>query len=270
MTFAEYQAIKAINWSALRNMRRSPKHYLHGLENTTEDTTRFALGRAVHTAVLEADRFPLDYVVYEGKRRAGKEWEGFEAANEGKTILKAGEYATVLAMRDAVLNHPTARKYLVAGQAEHTVQWVEKINGVELKCKARPDYIADAIADLKTTKDAGPGAFGRTSARFGYHCQLAWYRRGVRAALGRTLPIVLVAVEAEAPHDVAVYRVNDDALWAADEDINSLLAQVAACRAADHWPGVNETETDLQLPAWVFGDQESITDDDDIVFGKGE
>jgi hypothetical protein len=81
--------------------------------------------------------------------------------------------------------------------------------------------------------------------------------------------MVLVVVETDAPHDVGVYRIGDDAMWAADEDINALLIQVAVCRTADRWPGANETATDLQLPSWVYGDQESITDDDEIVFGKG-
>lgn len=270
MTYAEYAKINAINWSTLREMRRSPLHYRYALEHPREDTTTLALGRAVHTAVLEPDRFPLDYVVFEGKRRQGKAWDAFEEANWTRTIVKATEYANLLEMRDAVMRHPIARSYLTGGVAEQTVTWVETINGVELPCKARPDYIADAIADLKSTRDAGSGAFGRTSARFGYHCQLSWYRRGVRAATGVAKPMVLVAVETDAPHDVAVYRVGDDELYAADEEINALLAQVASCRAADRWPGANEGITDLQLPAWVFGDQESITDDDEIVFGKGE
>jgi hypothetical protein len=269
MTYAEYAKVDALNWSTLREMRRSPLHYRHRLENPREDTTGLALGRAVHTAVLEPERFPLEYVVFGGARRAGKEWEAFKEANDGLTILKADEFANVIAMRDAVHRHKTAMSYLSGGAAEQTVTWIERINGVEIACKARPDYIGSVIADLKSTGDAGPGAFGRTAARFGYHCQLAWYRRGVRAALGRDLAMVLVVVETDAPHDVGVYRIGDDAMWAADEDINALLIQVAVCRTADRWPGANETATDLQLPSWVYGDQESITDDDEIVFGKG-
>jgi len=269
MNYAEYAKIAAINWSVLREMRRSPRHYRYRLENPREDTTGLAIGRATHTAILEPERFALEYAVFEGKRRAGKEWDAFEAEHAGRTILKASEFAEVLAMRDAVREHPIAHARLSNGLPEETVTWTERINGVDLACKARPDYIGASIVDLKTTKDAGSNAFGRTSARFGYHCQLAWYRRGVRAAMGRELAMHLVAVESEAPHDVAVYRIGDDALYAADEEINELLERVAACRITDRWPGALELENELSLPSWVYGDQESITDDDEIVFGKG-
>ena len=257
MPFDQYLAIDAVNWSALKNLRRSPLHFQYGLTHPIEDTSTLALGRACHTAVLEPDRFPLEYVVFEGARRAGKAWDAFAEANSTRTILKTDEYENVLAIRDAVHRHPTAMKYLVGGVAEHTVTWTETINGVEVKCKARPDYRAAAIADLKTTKDAGPGAFGRTAARFGYHCQLSWYRRGVRAVTGRESDVYLIAAENEGPHDVVVHRVTDDALWAADEDINELLVLLASCKRANHWPGVAEEETDLQLPTWALSSDEN-------------
>ena len=53
MTFESYQKLSAVNWSTLKNMKRSPLHYKHGLENSRPDTPRLAVGRAVHTAVFE-------------------------------------------------------------------------------------------------------------------------------------------------------------------------------------------------------------------------
>jgi hypothetical protein len=272
MTFAEYLTIPAINWSTLKELKRSPKHYRYRLANKLEDSTRLALGRAAHTAVLEPDRFALDYAVYEGKRRAGKEWDAFEEANASKTVLKVDEYTNILAVRDAVRAHPAAAAVLAGAKTEQTLEWTERINGVDLKCKARPDAIGTVISDLKTCRDASAGPFGRTAASYGYHTQLSWYRRAAWAALGVELPMKLIAVELEAPHDVCVYDVDADAAWAADEEINDLLGLVASCTAANYWPGASDTEVPLALPHWVFGNQESITDDDDIVFGhaKGE
>jgi len=269
MDFAAYAAINAINWSTLKEMRRSPLHYRHLLESGREDTTGLLIGRAIHTAVLEPERFPQDFVVFGGARRAGKEWDAFKAANEGRSIIKADEHANIIAVRDAVHAHTHAMARLSGGAPEQTVAWTERINGVELQCKARPDYIGAGIVDLKSTKDAGALAFGRTAARFGYHCQLAWYRRGVKAALGRELPMCLVVVETDAPHDVAVYDIDDDAMWVADEEINELLVKVASCRASDRWPGAQEEPEPLHLPAWVTGSDE----DDELtseVINEGE
>jgi hypothetical protein len=252
VTFEEYVAIKALNFSTLKEVQRSPLHYLHRVENGREDTSSLALGRAFHTAVLEPDRFPIDYVVFHGKRRHGKDWDAFDLANTGRTILRLDEYETVLAMRDAVRRSPIAMRYLQGGRAEQTITWTERVNGVELPCKARLDYIGDAIADLKSTKDAGAREFGRTAARFGYHLQLTWYRRGARAALGLEPSLKLIAAETTKPHDVAVYTVTPDQILAADEVINDLLSSVASCRATDHWPGVGEEEQPLDLPGWAM------------------
>jgi len=257
MTFADYQQIKAVNWSTLREMRRSPLHYRHRLAHAIPDAPRLALGRAIHTAVLEPELFASGYAVYTGGRRAGKDWDAFEAANADKTVLKIDEYANVIAVRDAVLAHPVAMQHLSGGAAEQTLRWTDPDFGIE--CKARPDYIGASIVDLKSTKDAGVREFGRTAARFGYHCQLQFYRRGARAVLGRALDMVLVAVEAEAPHDVAVYRISGDEMYAADEEINRLLDRVAQCRRDNRWPGAHEAEQDLAMPEWALasGDEDA-------------
>jgi hypothetical protein len=258
MDFKAYASIAAVNWSTLREIKRSPKHYRYRLEHAREDSTTLMMGRAAHTAVLEPEKFADEYAVFTGARRAGKAWEEFQAANASKTILKADEYENMIAIRDAVRAHPVASRYLSGGVSEHTVTWSETINGIVIACKARLDYLGSAIVDLKTSRDAGAGAFGRTAARFGYHCQVVWYRRGVRAATKRELPMVLVAVETDAPHDVAAYKVTDDQMWAADEEINALLIKVADCRRFDRWPGAHEEEAELELPHWALGD----TDED--------
>src|SRR5574341_903199 len=72
MTREEYDRIDAVNWTTLKAMRASPKHYRYAAEHATEDTAAMRDGRAVHTAVLEPDRFPLDYAIWAGERRAGK------------------------------------------------------------------------------------------------------------------------------------------------------------------------------------------------------
>jgi hypothetical protein len=68
---------------------------------------------------------------------------------------------------------------------------------------------------------------------------------------------------------VAVYDIDDDAMYAADEEINELLGKVASCRASDRWPGAQEEPGPLRLPAWVVGSDE----DDELtseVINQGE
>jgi hypothetical protein len=266
MTFEEYLAIDAINVSTLKEMRRSPQHYAHRLATPREDTARLALGRATHTAVLEPDRFLLDYALFPGERRAGKVWEEFQAANAGKTILKRDEYETCLAMRDAVRAHPVASALLRDGRAEESVTWEDEATG--LQCKARIDWHGYAMLDLKTTADVDAGRFAMTAARLGYHLQLAFYSRGLRAN-GIDLPVKIVAVEATAPHDVAVFGVEEETLVAGSDACDDLLRSVSQCRTLKFWPGRYSTEQVFRLPTWAVTTGEDATGIALAVAGQG-
>jgi len=251
MTFAEYLKIDAVNWSTLKEMRRSPLHYQHRLVTAREDSARLAMGRATHTAVFESDRFLVDYALFVGDRRAGKDWDACCAANKGKTILKAAEYETCLAMRDAVRAHPVAGPALTPpGEAEKVLTWTDERTG--LLCKSRLDWWRVGLfADLKTSADVDAERFAATSYRMGYHGQMAFYRAGLVANGLNAPPPWIIAVEATAPHDVAVLELDDDALYAGERMVAELLALVAAGRFSGQWPGRYPEKRPLSLPRWA-------------------
>jgi exodeoxyribonuclease VIII len=267
--FETYRAIRGVNWSTLRDMRASPLHYKQAVDMPREDSDTLALGRAVHTAVLEPDRFPIDYTVWQGARRAGKEWEAFCAANQAQTILKVDQYATCLAIRDAVRRDPIAAAYLASGEAERNITWTDAETG--LACKGRLDWHSPArkaLVDLKTTRSVDARMFGATAFRFGYHCQLAYYLDGWRASVpGDPMEAVIIAVESEPPHDVGVFLLDDEVLYAGREEYHELLARVKGCMLTGRWPGRYDEPQLLQLPSWAFPN-----DDDEAahaLLGKG-
>lgn len=238
--FSEYSSVGAVNWSTLKEMRKSPAHYRHRLKNPRPDSTRLAIGRGAHTAILEVKRFLKEYVMWprENGDRRGKKWDAFKEQNAARTILKEDEYDLCIAMSDAVERCPAAQAYLAAGQAEQTLLWTDPTTG--LPCKGRIDWVSSskpAIVDIKTTNDVSPNRFGTTAARMGYHIQGAWYQAGYAAVTGKVLPVVTIAVEVEPPHDVAVYLLDDDALYAGEQEWMRLIADVASCTVADRWPG---------------------------------
>lgn len=260
MTYEEYEKIDAVNFTRLKEARKSPKHYKHRCEHPREDTTRLALGRAAHTAVFEPDRFPLDYAVFRGARRAGKAWDEFESANKGRTILKADEYAICLGIRDAVRANPAAAKWLKAGKAEHAITWTDAETG--LPCKARLDWLGiGSELDLKTTATVDPRWFANTAARMAWHIQQAFYLDGL-AAHGLNTEGRLIAVEAEPPHDCTVFLCDENVLYAAREEMRELLRKVADCKAAAKWPGRCDEaggETILELPRWCFPEDDDVS-----------
>jgi hypothetical protein len=268
VTFDEYLKAPGVNWSTLKWMRESPLHYKYRTETPIEDNDRLMLGRATHTAILEPDRFPLDYAVYDGGIRRGKEWEAFKAANPGRTLFKPEQYATCLAIRDAARGFLRTAHYLEVGEPERSVFWTDGMTGV--KCKARIDWLhPEAIVDVKTCRSTNARQFGATAARYGYHSQLAFYVDGFRAESGELLhrKAVLIAAEAEAPHDVAVFVADPDkALWAGREEYRGLLHRVVLCESAGEWFGRYDEEQSLALPAWAFEEDGDGTDG--LTFGE--
>ena len=261
MNFDEYRAIDAVNFSTLKHMAESPLHYQDALKNARAVTDAMGVGTAEHCMILEPDQFPPRYVVWTGGRRAGKEWDNFEAANLDKTIIKQDEYQHCVEMRDAVMAHPAAGPiFSSGGEAEKTITWTDAETGIA--CKARIDWLCGSVIDLKTTKSANPRIFAATAARYRYHAQMAWYRWGVECSTGvLDYPCQLVVVESARPFEVVVYTLDELTLGAGLEECRGLLRRVAECRASGKWPGRFDGETTLNLPNWAFNNDEDSADE---------
>ena len=271
MTREEYDAIDAVNWSTLKHLGKSPEHYLHHLKNKGGDSDAKQRGRVISIAVFEPERLTKEVVVYPSTR-SGKAWDAFEAKHQGKEIITSRMWDVAKTIGDRARNHPLSAKYLAGGKGEHTVTWtyrspaIEHLTPFEMACKGRLDFVADAgaIVDLKSTKDASPTGFGREVMRYEHHAQLAFYRDGYELMTGIRLPVVIVAIEASAPHVVQVYRLEDEVLDLGRERYETLLAHLNVCRSEARWPGYAESEMALELPAWAFPADEEI--DPDLVF----
>lgn len=272
----EYNRLDRVNWSTLKHIGKSPAHYRHHLVTPDDgDTDGRALGRAVHLAVFEPERFAREVVAYDG-RRAGKAWEAFEEEHLGREILPARAHAHCLELQKAARSNAGAAKYLSGGKGERTLLWhhesgaIGALDGYKFGCKGRVDFIANcgALVDLKTTRDASPDGFGRACATYEYHAQAAFYADGYRALTGQELPYVLVAVETTAPFVVQVYRVPDEILELGRDRYRSLLDLLNLCRRESEWPGYGESELELTLPRWAVPqeDEESI-EEVGLVFG---
>ena len=264
-TFEDYCAIPAVNWSHLKHMADPdgcPEEYLWHQTHQDEDTEAKALGRAIHVAVLEPDDFPRRYTLWNPKdgTRATNAYKAFAAASEaaGLEVLLKPDYDKCLAVRDAVHAHPVAAGLLTGGQSEVTITWTDPATG--LPCKARLDYLRpDMLVDLKSTVSINNRLFGIKVAKMKHHCQLAHYHNG----LGLTAdvaanpgPVKIIAVKQKPPHVVSVVNVPDDALYAGEQEVAELLARVRSCTDSGVWPGRYETEQTLELPGWVFQDQQ--------------
>ena len=249
-TIHKYLKIDAVNWSLLKEMARSPLHFAHRKVNPREDSTGLARGRAVHTATLEPELFPKEYVIFAGKTRQGKIWEAFKKANADKTILKQNEYDKVWACAERIHKHPVVKELFESNKFvfEKTFTWKDPVTG--LKCKCRVDGISSRVLfDLKTSGDIDARAFGRIATRLLYHGQLAMYGDGSKHK-GETL---IIAAEPEPPYDVAVYELGEDEIAIGQELYQGLLTRVVQCQAANDWPGKYPAREPLKLMRSVYG-----------------
>jgi hypothetical protein len=250
-SFAKYLKIKATNWTLLKEMNNSALHYDHRRLNPREDSIGLARGRAVHTVVLEPEKFASEYVVYTGERRQGNAWKEFQDAYEGFTILKQDEYDKVMHAGQAVRRHPEAFSIIKDCSYEKTFTWTDK--ATKIKCKCRVDGIGAALFDLKTTGNVDARIFGNLAARMLYYGQIAMYADGAKHNTG---DVFLIAVESEPPHDVAVFRVGEDDLIAGRELYQSFLTRVRECTDSGVWPGRYPEVQALSLPKYVWGNEE--------------
>ena len=256
MGFEEYQRIPALNYSALKHMMRSPLHYRWHADNPMIPTEEMRLGNAIHRAILEPDTVG-DIACFDGIRR-GRVWDQFCQDNFDKLIITKKQGDLLVTMVAATRTSQTAMRYLGAsGPSEVSLVWRDKAAGID--CKGRIDKLAHVggkpfIVDLKSCRDCQPFRFGNEAYRLGYHIQLAMYRGGYFYLTGELPDVVEIAVESKPPHEIAVYTIPEEVLQQGHDDYARLVRRVMECEESGEWPPALETETDLSLPSYAYGD----------------
>ena len=289
MSRAEYAAIPAINWSTLKEMAVSPRFYRWRLAHPAKSKPAYRLGNAAHCAVFEPEKFDGRYVVLDTdtigelaparNTKAGKaiieahpEWaalssDDYKAAAvraeyPDKELITDTERDDALAMRESVYAHPVARELLRGGLAEETVTWTDERTG--LACKGRLDYLRpDLVLDAKSTRDPSPRQFERAAAAYGYFGQCLFYHDGAVAARridGQEHPVI-IAIRNCDDFDVAVYRIDSQAMEAGRATYRAYLDKLAQCTAADYWPGVAPELRLLGCPPWATPEIESTSEE---------
>lgn len=264
-----------VNWSTLKWLRQSPKHYLYALEHPRPDSEALLLGRLTHCAVYEPDRLASRYLIaprfhggmkdatalangYDGGKEAKAAWEVTLAESSAEAV-PADLLQRAVACRDALLADPIASSQIRGGYIEQPLTWTDASTGIQ--CRGRVDHVNGCLSDLKTTRSVEPRVFNRDAARYGYHGQIAFYEAGLEANSIATIgPPMIIAVESVPPHDVIVLEFSDAALWAGRQLYRSCLDALARCRETGTWPGVAGGKVlPLELPAWATPESEEIT-----------
>jgi len=186
-----------------------------------------------------------------GEQYKGGNWRSWEMVkaewaenNPDRTILTEEEWTKVHGMRDALLDHPWARKLLwpqKGGVAEQSIYWTDKETG-EL-CRCRPDFMRydNRPVDLKSANDASEEGFKKAIETYGYDMQQEFYLDGIEAATGvRPKNMPFVVVESEAPYLVNVHVLGLEYCYIGKGRYRTALNAIHEAKESGEWPGYPE------------------------------
>lgn len=261
-----YATLPGWSWSAIKQLEHgSPRRvqwYLR--EGYRADTARQAYLRAVHCLVLEPDRFPAEYAVYDGARR-GKAWTEYAEAHADRAILTVPEAERAMLAAAHIRSHAQVAEILAEGRPEVSITWTDSDTG--LPCRGRVDWVGPrGVLDLKTIGTTDERRASAIIARNLWHGQLAHYDAGLREH-DVCVPVYVVAAEGRDCHDVAVWELDegvpDGALHVGRELRARLLREIAECvrlygdplaapPGVYTWPGRQRAVEPLCLPGWAL------------------
>jgi hypothetical protein len=142
MPAKQYHADQSIGHSGIIKLLKSPAHLREALDHPSPPTPAMAFGSAVHTHVLEPDRFSEEFAVvekFDRRTKEGKEAAArFEQENQGKTLITSDDLATLTRVRAAVHAHEGAARLFKQGEAELSAFWTDPLTGIP--CRCRPDW----------------------------------------------------------------------------------------------------------------------------------
>lgn len=260
LSYTEYEAIPALNWSTLKHLAISPRMLRWRADHPRPETAALRLGRAIHCAILEPERWARCYVPHpdfgDGRTKAAKAAKAdWLASIDGRDVevLDADEHALAEHCAEAVRTHPRARRLLEHTRVEETVTWTDEETGVD--CKSRLDIAAPGyVVDLKSSRMQTVRAIEIQIASLLYHGQLAFYHDAAIAT--RRIPYdadgpYIVVVQTVEPYDVVPGRLMREDLEKGRALYRSFLRKYLECQAADWWPGLAPDVIDLDLPPWT-------------------
>lgn len=263
MTEKEYRSAEGVSRSQLWRLHEgSPEKFKYAEEHPEEPTPALIFGQMVHKLILEPDTFDEEFLIMPEVDRRTKEgkatWAEFIAHADEKALVKAADYETALAMRNALMESDLVQK-LLDGKHEVPLFWTDEMTGEV--CKVRLDcYTAmknrSIIVDYKTTGDASTEAFMRSAINYGYDFQAAMYLEGVKQTVGanKDAIFVFIAQEKEPPYAFNILAADDAFLRRGFDIFRTLLGVYHDCKETGNWYGYMGKENQINvlgLPAWL-------------------
>lgn len=257
VTDEQYHADKsAVGSSSIALMLQSPRAFYQGhfKGKMKPESNDMRLGKIIHMALLEPDRFESSYVVMpefwgytnDGKRTNNancKDVKDKKAAwladrPPGQVIVTEEEMEQLRGMIESVNSHPQGPGVFSKGKTEVVGYYRDPRTGI--KCKIKPDFLGDdfwMITDFKTCVSSDTMLFGSKAFGLRYDLRIWMYSYGVEQITGvRPEQQFFMACEKSWPYEAAVYFLTDEQRNQAQYDYNRAMDRLLACIESNHWP----------------------------------
>lgn len=256
---AEYFALDAIHSSTLKAAHKSAAHLKQYQDEEFEMTEALIIGSALHCAVLEPERFAMEYVAApkcDMRTSIGKGiMAEFNLDNQDKTVIKQEQMQDVLRMKESIMAHPIASEIIgLPGQNEVTMLWRDPVTGLlhVIRCDKLHLYTgALTITDIKTTKDGSPTGFPRESANYGYDIQGGFYSDIASEVLQENVSRFLLITVEKKTYITTVYNLEAYDLSVGKQKYKAALNLLIECRKTGKYPGYSDSILPLSLPNWA-------------------
>ncbi len=250
-----------VSRSDLLVVKRSVRHYLEGKKSVSNsETPALIFGKAFHCALLTPDQFDKYFCPeFEGPAALSKRTKEYQSLKEaygnqniGRHQLDAETMLRLKTMVDACKEHPVVAQLLKLGEHENVFFWEDE--GV--LCRAKIDTWVPSkglVVDFKTTTDASLNSFRKSIANYYYDMQGAFYVDGVSAYAGAQIEnYLIVAVESQPPHEIAVYHLLSPDLEVGRELYKTFLRKLKNANAEGEHLGYPKEIQAINLPAFGY------------------
>lgn len=270
---AVYHAAPGLSKSGLDDVSECPALYKFRRQNPEEPSDEMELGSALHTAILEPDKFAAQYAIAgeELDRRGTKAWVAFEEAHPGQIILKFKAGKQIEAMVAAAHSH--SRAGMLKGLVEISFFWKDPATGIQ--CKCRPDILTEkgVITDYKSAVNPWPSrVWSSVILKQRYHVQAAFYLDGVAHAVAQAkvlfpneeiIPSEFPLPDAFAfyaqgktePYLVKPWLLGNASILLGRRAYEADLARVSECEKNGTWPGYPEALEEVNCPEYAWAEE---------------
>jgi hypothetical protein len=263
LTFAEYLADPGLGSGAMRDLLRSPRHFVQNRKPRAESSQALLRGSVIHCAILEGfaaltERYVVGPVGAKRNTKAGREaWAQAESEACGRQIVPHALWEGALAVAEQAASTDAIQTAISGGSSEVSFFAQDPDHPIRLKARAdyfNPGFGKGMVLDIKTTRNASPRGFPSSVSQYGYNIQAAHYQAVIEAVRGEKPAFIILAVETSPPYGLALYELDVHWLSTAREDIRRAKQIFVECSTRGQWPAYPARVVTLSMPVWKMSD----------------